>query len=66
MPLDLTPLGTLVNETKFVPGSGNIPVPYMNQGNLNTFLKKEIPKKPGTGEKAKVKFVDCQSIKGMS
>lgn len=62
MPIDLTPLGTLVNQTKPVPGLAMQQIPYVNQTNLNTFLKKEIPKKPG--DKAKVKFVDCQSTKG--
>ncbi|KAK5952284.1 hypothetical protein OHC33_006757 [Knufia fluminis] len=61
MPIDLTPLGTLVNQTKPVPGLAMQQIPYVNQTNLNTFLKKEIPKKPG--DKAKVKFVDCQSTK---
>jgi len=61
MPIDLTPLGTLVNQTKFVPGLGSKEIPYVTQTNLNAFLKTEIPKKPG--DKAKVKFVDCQSTK---
>jgi hypothetical protein len=63
MPVDLTRLGEPTTQKKFVPTVGPKDIPYVTIEHLNRFLNAEIPKK--FADKAKVKYVDCQSLKGI-